>query len=168
MRSIAPFLGDPPRVIGVRVAPAVPGRARRQPPGQGGMRRLPLAAIAAMLLASAAGCASAEKSLQEKGLSPLTQKQLEERFSRPRKVSFQSATGVRGTASYMPDRTARVEAPNLTDTGTYRVQDGKLCFKWATIRKGEEACFSYYQTGPKELKSIAADGSLNATITDID
>jgi hypothetical protein len=43
-----------------------------------------------------------------------------------------------------------------------------VCFKWTTIRRGEEACFRYYKTGPKEYTSIAADGSLNATITDID
>ena len=135
------------------------------------MRRVFVGALAVMLFATFSGCAVTEKSLRDKGMSPMTQKQLEDRYSRPVKMSVQTFTGVRGTAAFAPDGTVRLDLPNLpngSDTGTWRIKDGKLCTKYTNLRKGEEACFSSYKTGPKDYTSFDADGSLNATSTDID
>ena len=132
------------------------------------MRRVFLGALAVMLFASFSGCAVTEKSLRDKGMSPQTQKELEERFSRPVKSSFQNVSGIRGTVTYTPDGTVRVDSPNIIDTGTWRIKDGKFCTKYTKIRNGEETCFTTYKTGPKEYTSFFADGSYNATVTDID
>jgi hypothetical protein len=101
-------------------------------------------------------------------MSPLTQKDLEERFSKPVKMQFDNNVGGRGVATYSPDGTARVEWPGGGDTGRWQVRDGKICIKWQKIRNGEEGCFTSYKTGPKEHMSFASDGTLNAKTIDID
>ena len=58
-----------------------------------------------MLALMVSGCARVtEQSLRDKGLAPLTQQELEERFARPVKVRFDNLVGDRGTTSYMAPR----------------------------------------------------------------
>ena len=131
------------------------------------MRRSHLGVVL-IFVATVSGCATTEQSLRAKKLAPLTQKELEERYSRQVKIRFDNNTGGRGIATYMPDGTAQVEVPGLADTGKWRVNDGKICVTWTKIRDGKEGCFTSYKMGPKDYMTFNADGSLNATATDID
>jgi hypothetical protein len=132
------------------------------------MRLMVLGASSVMVLATMYGCATTEQSLRAKGLVPQTQKELEERYSRPVKVRFDNNVGGRGTATYTPDGTARVEWPGGGDTGKWRISDGKVCVKWMKIRDGQEGCFASYKTGAKEYMTFTPDGTLNATATEVD
>lgn len=132
------------------------------------MRLTILGAVSVMLIITMYGCATTEQSLRAKGLMPQTQKELEERFSRPVKVRFDNNVGGRGTATYTPDGTARVEWSGGGDTGKWRISDGKVCVKWVKIRDGQEGCFTSYKTGAKEYTTFAQDGTLAATTTEID
>src|SRR5262245_12765816 len=123
------------------------------------MRNVFHSALAVFLVGTLAGCAVTEKSLRDKGMTPLSQKQLEERYSRPVKIAFHSAGGVRGTGTYTPDGTARLDSSNFSDTGVWRIKDGKFCGKYTRIRNGQENCFTFYKTGAKEYMSFDADGS---------
>jgi hypothetical protein len=118
-----------------------------------------LAGVAALVLVTASGCGVTQKSLQEKGLKPMTQKELEERYSRPVKVRFTNAQNQGGTAEYAPDGAARLAWQGGGATGKWRVKDGKFCTV-AQLRGGAEACFTSHRTGPKEY--------VNATATEID
>jgi hypothetical protein len=120
------------------------------------------------LILLTAGCLATEQSLRQKGLVPQTQQELEARFSKPVKARFDTGTGGRGTVSYTPDGTARVEYQGGVDTGRWQIRDGKICLTWTKIRDGKEACFSSFKTGPKDYAAFNADGSLNSTSTDID
>jgi hypothetical protein len=132
------------------------------------MRLMVLGAASVMVLFTMSGCATTEQSLRAKRLMPQTQKELEERYSRPVKVRFDNNVGGRGTATYTPDGTARVEWPGGGDTRKWRIRDGKVCVKWMKIRDGQEGCFTSYKTGAKEYMTFASDGTLNATATEID
>jgi hypothetical protein len=135
---------------------------------RGGNVRKSNIGLVLILVGTLCGCATTEQSLRAKGLTPLTQRDLEERFSKGVKVRFDNNTGGRGVASYKPDGTAQVEFPGGADTGKWRVKDSKICVTWTKLRNGEEGCFITYKTGPKEYTSFTADGTLNATSTDID
>ena len=132
------------------------------------MRRILLGAASVMLVASVYGCATTEQSLRAKGLVPQTQKELEDRFSKPVKLRFDNNVGGRSTVAYMPDGTGRVEWTGGGDTGRWRVKDGKICVTWTKVRDGQEGCFTSYKTGPKDYMSFNPDGSLNGMATEID
>lgn len=132
------------------------------------MRKLFLVAAGSALLATVYGCATTEQSLRAKGLAPQTQKELEDLFAKPVKLRFENNTGGKGTATYMPDGTGRVEWPGGSDTGRWQVKDGKICMTWTKLRDGKENCVTSYKTGPKEYTSFNPDGTLNATSTQID
>jgi hypothetical protein len=127
-----------------------------------------LVGLAVAIIAAAAGCGITQKSLQEKGLKPVTQKELEERYARPVKISFVNDRRQSGTAEFTPDGSVRVSWSGGGDTGKWWIKDGKFCTKYSQIRNGAEACFINYRTGPKEYVSFNADGSYNATATDIE
>jgi len=57
---------------------------------------------------------------------------------------------------------------DFTDTGTWRIKDGRLCTRWTKIRNGEEACVTVYKTGERARASFLPDGTLSSTSVDID
>jgi hypothetical protein len=131
--------------------------------------RIVLGGFVVLFAVALSSCATTtEKSLRDRGLSPMTQKDLEQRFSRPVNARFEAATGVAGTVAYTPDGSARLDAPNISDTGKWRINNGKACVTWTKIRQGQEGCFTLYKTGPKEYTSFASDGSYNGKTMDID
>ena len=132
------------------------------------MRKVFLGVAAVILVATVYGCATTEQSLRAKGLAPQTQKELEERFSKPTKLSVVSDVGQRSTVTYTPDGTGRVEWPGGGDTGRWRVKDGKFCVTWTKLRDGKETCLISYKTGPKNYTSFYENGTLNATSTEIE
>jgi hypothetical protein len=132
------------------------------------VRRICLSAAGVVLVVMLHGCAATEQSFRAKGMAPQTQKELEEFFAKPVKLRFDNNTGGKGTVTYMPDGTARVEWPGGGDTGTWQVKDGKICMTWTKLRDGKEGCFTSYKVRPKEYMSFNPDGSWSATSTEVD
>jgi len=132
------------------------------------VRKILLGVASVILIASVSGCATTEQSLRAKGLVPQTQKELEERFSKPVKLRIDNNVGGRSTVTYMADGTGRVEWQGGGDTGKWRVKDGKICVTWTKLRDGQEGCFTSFKTGPKDYMSFNPDGSLNVMSTEID
>ena len=62
--------------------------------------------------------------------------------------------------------TANVTAGNTSDSGTWRPADQGYCTTWATIRAGQERCFSVTKAG-NTFKVANPDGSLSGYFTSI-
>src|SRR5262245_58038289 len=116
------------------MSPAAPAASQTIATRRACMRKILVGSAATLLLVAASACTMTEQSLRSKGLVPQTQKELEQRFSQPVKVRFTNNAGVSGIASFTPDGTVRVEWPGNSDTGTWRVKEGKLCTKYTKIR----------------------------------
>jgi hypothetical protein len=123
-----------------------------------------LCALMGALFVILSGCATTEKSLQERGLTPLTHNDLETLLSRTRTVRWTSAKGVAGTGTYTQDGTAKLAWNGGGTEGSWRVSGDKFCTKYPTIRNGNETCFTMYKTSESEYQSFSPDGSFNATV----
>jgi hypothetical protein len=108
-----------------------------------------------------------EQSLRAKGLAPLTQQQLEERYGRRVEARYESNMGAQGTLSVMPDGSVRVSG-TLEDTGTWRIKDGRFCGRYQKIRQGAEGCFTLYRTGDWEFSYFQSDSPVTGVFIDVD
>jgi len=121
-------------------------------------------ALMAIALLLVSGCATTEKSLQERGLTPLTHSELETLMSRTRTARWTTSKGVTGTGSYTQDGTAKLAWSGGGAEGSWRISGDRFCTKYPTIRGGNETCFSLYKMHENEYQSFFPDGSLNATL----
>lgn len=112
-----------------------------------------------------ASCAPTEKSLRARGLSPLTQSELEALYSRTRTVRGTTAEGVTWTGTYTPDGVAKLDWRQGGDEGSWRITGGKFCAKFKVMYDGEERCFTIYNTGKNEFKGFNSKGSFVSTGT---
>lgn len=119
--------------------------------------------IMCSLLLFLVGCVTAEKKLQDKGLKPMTQAELESLFNSDQHGNWKSPKGS-GTLSYHPDGKSEVDWGSGNDKGSYQINDGKFCSTWTKIRNGKEGCFIVYKTGAKTYRFLNLDGSLNADL----
>ena len=117
-----------------------------------------LAAICMVL----SGCPPTEKALRERGLSPLTQSELEAVFSRTKTIRGTTAEGVTWTGPYTPDGVVKVDWRQGSDEGSWRITGGKFCAKYKVMYDGEERCHTIYKTGKNEFKGFNAKGGVSA------
>jgi hypothetical protein len=96
--------------------------------------------------ALAAGCATGEQALKDKGVRSLDRNALQQTFAtRPSDFTWSNDRGLRGTLSYRPDGTLSVNWGQGADTGTYRITpEGEICSRWKTLRAGAEECSRVY------------------------
>lgn len=88
--------------------------------------------IAILLLALTAGCREEVTMLSHKELAAL--------LAQDRQISFQRA-GVKGRAQIAQDASFAVQVPRLgQDTGIWWLEEGRICSRWATFRKGQTLC----------------------------
>lgn len=127
------------------------------------MKGMFFGAVLAVSFIALAGCATTEKSLRERGLSPLAQSELEALYSRTRTIGWTTFDGVRVTATYTYNGVAQLEGAGFTHQGSWRITGRKFCTQYQTIRNGAETCFTFYKTGENEYKNFYPDGSLGAT-----
>ena len=127
------------------------------------MKRLLFSAVFAAFFLTLSSCALTEQSLRDKGISPLSQSELQALYARPRTIQGTSAAGDRVTGSYTPEGMAKLQWSNGGAEGSWRIKDGKFCTTYSTLRGGEERCFTVYKTGDNEYKSFNPDSSLNVT-----
>jgi hypothetical protein len=106
-------------------------------------------------------CATVEEKLQEEGIKPLSQAELETLYQGGRTLNFKSARAS-GTAIYHTDGKCEINWGRGTDTGVYSLRDGMICTKWTKIRDGKEGCFKIYKVGDNKYKAINLDGTLNS------
>ena len=119
-----------------------------------------LKALAAFLCVLAVGCATSERALKKKGLSPLTGKELELLLSRDRTLTWTNARTM-GDATYAADSTATMTWDSGADSGSWRIDENTLCTTWTVVRK-KEACFTVYKTGDNQFQQFWPDGAWNA------
>jgi len=108
-----------------------------------------------------------EQFLRAKGLRPLTQQQLEERYARRVDARFESPRTARGTLSVMPDGSVRVRG-TLEDIGTWRIKDGRFCTSYSKLRQGAESCFTLFRTGDWEFSYFQQDSPITGVFIDVD
>jgi hypothetical protein len=126
-------------------------------------------AVLAAVLIVLAGCALTEKALQERGLSPLTQSELEAMFSRTRTFHRTNAEGGSGTVTYTPAGVVKLDWIQGADEGFWWIAGDKFCvkynIKYKPILRGGERCFTVYKTGENEYKAFNAEGSSAGTVS---
>jgi hypothetical protein len=129
------------------------------------MRRFLFSAGFVLFFITLSSCALTEKSLREKGISPLSQSELQALYSQPRTIQGMDTTGVRGTGTYTLDGEARLQWSGGLDEGRWRIKAGKFCTTFPTLYNGQEHCFTVYKTGDNEYKFFNPDGSFHSTFS---
>jgi hypothetical protein len=132
--------------------------------GKGGgriMKGMFFGAILAAVFLTLVGGATTEKSLRERGLSPLTQSELEALYARTRVIRGSSPDGLGLTGTYTKEGGARLDWGRGAAEGSWRIIEGKFCTKYKVIRDGEERCFTIYKTEENEYKAFLPDGTFN-------
>lgn len=115
-------------------------------------------------LAMLSGCATTEKSLQDKGLRPLGEAELRASHGRERSFRWTTADGS-GTGRSWPDGRARVEFPGGALDGRFRIEGGLMCSQYGSL---PERCLRGYKTGAREIQYFnPADGSWRSTVVEI-
>ena len=127
------------------------------------MKDLFFGAILATAFLTLIGCATTEQSLRARGLSPLSQGELEALYARTRTIRGSSPDGLGLTGTYTQEGGARLDWGRGAAAGSWRIAEGKFCTKYQGIRNGEERCFTIYKTGENEYKAFLPDGTFNGT-----
>jgi hypothetical protein len=122
-------------------------------------------AVLAAIYVILAGCAPTEKALRERGLSPLTQSELEALYSRTWTFRGTLPEGLKWTGTYTPDGVVKVDWRQGADEGSWRIIGGKFCMTFKVILNGEERCVTVYKTGGNEYTAFNPDGSFIFTGT---
>jgi len=108
------------------------------------------------------GCAPTEKALQARGLSPLTQSELEALYSRARTlhgtVTMQGAKSVRVIWTYTPDGVVKIDWIQGAAEGSWWIAGGKFCRKFTMIDHGQEFCVTIYKTEKNEYQAFHSEG----------
>ena len=128
------------------------------------------AAVLATVMLS--GCAITEQALQQRGLRPLNQSQLEVMYAQPRQTVWTDTKGRTGVAIYLGDgqaaidrgrgvgfETASLERDGSYTLGTWRAVDGQFCTRFEAIDNGAERCVTHYQISDDEYRAFNPDGS---------
>ncbi len=126
-------------------------------------KRLPRL-LSIVLLSFLVGCATHEGKLKDAEVPQLDQESLEALFSSQRIAEFKTVKGVAGIITYYPDNRQVVQFAGIEDQGRYRIEDGRLCSTWETIRKGEK-CTTFYQISDNYFELVDEDGELYLSLT---
>jgi hypothetical protein len=119
-------------------------------------------AVLAAIFIGLSGCAITERSLRQRGLSPLTQGELEALYSRTRTahgtiiMAGTTAEDVRWT--YTPDGVVKVDWRQGAAEGSWLIIGGKFCRTFQVINDGQEFCVTIYKTGKNEYNAFHSEG----------
>jgi hypothetical protein len=127
------------------------------------MQGLCFGAMWAVAFLVLSGCAPTEQALRARGLSPLTQSELEALYARTRTIRGSSPDGLGLLGSYTQEGVARLDWGRGAAVGAWRIAEGKFCTTYPSIRNGEERCVTIYKTGENEYKAFLPDGTCNGT-----
>ncbi|MBW2132003.1 MAG: hypothetical protein JRG88_05630 [Deltaproteobacteria bacterium] len=111
--------------------------------------------IAVCLVVFLFGCASHEAGLQENGLKPMTQAELESLLSNGFEGTFETSKSS-GTIQYNPDKTASSTWSGGSGSGTYEIKNGLHCVRW-DFRNNVERCGRWYKVNEKEYHVVDPD-----------
>lgn len=115
-----------------------------------------------------AGCASAEKTLQESGLQPLSGPELQKLFAGSARSAKWVNDRTNGTIKYSSSGAVSVTWVGKgggADTGKWRIVGNTVRTKWKKIRKGKEGCFRVYNTKGSTYRYVLCDGRYNSDVT---
>ena len=127
------------------------------------MKGLCFGTIVATACLTLIGCAPTEQSLRARGLSPLSQGELEALYARTRTIHGSSPDGLGLLGSYTQEGVARLDWGRGAAVGSWRIAEGKFCTTYQGIRNGEERCVTIYKTGENEYKAFLPDGTFQGT-----
>ena len=127
------------------------------------MKGLGFGTIVAAAFLTLLGCATTEQALRARGLSPLSQGELEALYARTRTIrgSSPDCLGLLGT--YTQEGGARLDWGRGAAAGSWRIAEDKFCTKYQGIRNGEERCLTIYKTGENAYKAFLPDGTFHGT-----
>jgi len=108
-----------------------------------------------------------ETALRAKGLQPMTQRALEERYSRPVTSRTENHLGFRGTTWFKPGGSVRRDAV-VDESGTWKIKDGMLCTSFQRIRQGADECRALYRTGDGEYAYFISSPQIIGVFFDLD
>ena len=130
------------------------------------MKGMLLGTVLAAFLLAISGCATTtEKALQERGLSPLTQAELEALHSRTRTIRGITHSGITVTGTLTSDGVAKLDCPRVSHEGTWRIKEGKFCTQYPTVRNGVERCANHYKIEDNKYQKFNSNGSFNSTFS---
>jgi hypothetical protein len=98
--------------------------------------------------------------------TPVTGEQLKAMFTAPDGVFMEgrSPNGMRWYTFFLRSGQSFIQVKHrggvLQDTGSWRVEGDTLCFKWAIIREGAEACHMHYKVGENAYQAWNGEGKL--------
>jgi hypothetical protein len=127
-----------------------------------------LSTVKLLSLLTFSGCATTEKALRERGLSPLIESKLEALYSGGAKACGTTPEGVTSTVVYASDGKARLEIPGKSFDGSWRIENSKLCTQYSGLRDSLYICFPIYKVGENQYQNFNPDGSLVSTFSFID
>ena len=127
------------------------------------MQGMVCGAIVAAAFLTLVGCATTEQSLRERGLAPLTHRELAALYTRTRIIRGSSPDGLGLTGTYTPEGGAKLDWGRGAAEGSWRITEGKFCTKYTGIRHEEERCCTIYKTGENTYKAFLPDGTLHGT-----
>lgn len=141
--------------------PIGPKRMKGERDERAGLKRSCLTSLIVLV-----GCATTEQSLQKRGLFRLTHGELEALWSRTRTTRFTISEGRgTGTGTYASDGVAKIRALGRLHEGVWKIKDGKFCTQYATLRNGDERCYTFYKTGENKYQLIRPDEMLGVTLS---
>lgn len=120
--------------------------------------------IAALCAGALVACATSEKSMQEKGLKPMSEAEYRSLLAQPLSGRWTSAQNASGTVAYTPDGTVVNRPPSGELRGRYRINGNLFCATYAEAAQGAERCGRWYKTGEREYQVFSIDGAYFATL----
>lgn len=96
----------------------------------------------------------------------VSQAEMEQLLSKPTKISYLGANGGLGRVEYAPDKRMWISASTprpFNDSGTYRLDNGKFCATWKTIRDGKEICFTWKKRDDGKYDNLDEGGVVTST-----
>ena len=110
-----------------------------------------------------AGCAVSEKSLVEKGATPLSGAQIQQLNSPGAVANWRNQEGRSGTVAYLAEGKVEIKSGTFSDVGSLRYTENGVCSKYTTVRNGAETCFKMYKTGPNSYATVNQNGEVEST-----
>ena len=130
------------------------------------MKPIFLIVVFAASILALAGCVATEKSLQARGVSPLTQSELKTLWSRTRTVHVWSYDyKVWADGIYTADGVAKVNWGRGEDEGVWQIKADTFCTQYPQVREGQEKCFTMYQIGENQYELYGPDRSLDVAMS---
>ena len=113
-----------------------------------------------VLLISLTGCSSVSKGMRWMSYgSPINESDLNGMIASGTRMTLEWASGETGSITYYANGMATLESGGNSTTGTWKIQEGKLCMDWSPDESSSAQCYSVYRDEGKVLKLFDEHGN---------